>query len=218
MNFLKLVTVRHGLRCVLRNNSAIRSQLAESSVPTLLVAGHRTIHVAACANFVHIIARHKVCAVSTRASWYGRRYASGQSVDKAAATLVADDPDEQQEKERKRRNQARATRITLMCLGFMAASGVAYAISEWGPPRLDANGNPIEDEFSNEPLVKQYVLRTVDMLTNYNEAFKEPARELLLPDPLQAPYIQPPYTLVIEANGVMMHPDWTYKTGWRFKV
>ncbi|KAJ9576164.1 hypothetical protein L9F63_006986 [Diploptera punctata] len=46
---------------------------------------------------------------------------------------------------------------------------------------------------------------------------REPSREKLLPDPLQYPYVQPPYTLVLEMTDVLVHPDWTYKTGWRFK-
>lgn len=44
-----------------------------------------------------------------------------------------------------------------------------------------------------------------------------PSRKQLLPDPLQPPYYQPPYTLVIEITGVLIHPEWTYETGWRFK-
>ena len=44
----------------------------------------------------------------------------------------------------------------------------------------------------------------------------EPAREVLLPDPLPAPYLQPKYTVVIEMKNVMVNPQWTYKTGYRF--
>lgn len=29
--------------------------------------------------------------------------------------------------------------------------------------------------------------------------------------------MQPKYTLVLEVTDVLVHPDWTYKTGWRFK-
>ncbi|KAH6926002.1 hypothetical protein HPB50_012941 [Hyalomma asiaticum] len=46
---------------------------------------------------------------------------------------------------------------------------------------------------------------------------KDPSRDKLLPDPLTEPYYQPPYTLVLEMTGVLVHPDWTYQTGWRFK-
>lgn len=45
----------------------------------------------------------------------------------------------------------------------------------------------------------------------------EPSREKLLPDVLSDPYYQPPYTLVMEFTDVIVHPDWTYSTGWRFK-
>lgn len=38
---------------------------------------------------------------------------------------------------------------------------------------------------------------------------KEPSREKLLPDPLKEPYHQPPYTVILEMTGVLVHPDWT---------
>lgn len=34
---------------------------------------------------------------------------------------------------------------------------------------------------------------------------------------IKHPYYQPKYTLVLEFTDVLVHPDWTYKTGWRFK-
>lgn len=43
---------------------------------------------------------------------------------------------------------------------------------------------------------------------------KEPSREKLLPDPVPYPY-QQPYTLVLEFKDVLVHPDWSYQTGWR---
>ncbi|XP_070182116.1 mitochondrial import inner membrane translocase subunit TIM50-like isoform X2 [Littorina saxatilis] len=51
----------------------------------------------------------------------------------------------------------------------------------------------------------------------FTKKIKEPSRDKLLPDPLKYPYIQPPYTLVLELTGVLVHPEWTYSTGWRFK-
>lgn len=51
----------------------------------------------------------------------------------------------------------------------------------------------------------------------YSKMVQEPSRDKLLPDPLKYPYIQPPYTLVLELTDVLVHPDWTYETGWRFK-
>ena len=38
-----------------------------------------------------------------------------------------------------------------------------------------------------------------------------------MPEPIQLPYYQPPYTLVIELTGVLLHPEWTFSTGWRYK-
>ncbi|XP_033730490.1 mitochondrial import inner membrane translocase subunit TIM50-like, partial [Pecten maximus] len=49
------------------------------------------------------------------------------------------------------------------------------------------------------------------------QRYINPSREQLLPEPLQPPYYQPPYTLVMEITGVLLHPEWTYETGWRFK-
>ena len=36
----------------------------------------------------------------------------------------------------------------------------------------------------------------------------EPSSESLLPDPLPEPYIQPPYTLVLEMTDVLVHPEY----------
>ncbi|GAA57102.1 mitochondrial import inner membrane translocase subunit TIM50 [Clonorchis sinensis] len=49
------------------------------------------------------------------------------------------------------------------------------------------------------------------------QSIKDPISEKLLPDPVQPPYYQPPYTLVLELNGILVHPDWKFRTGWRFK-
>ena len=38
---------------------------------------------------------------------------------------------------------------------------------------------------------------------------RDPSRDKLLPDPLKEPYYQPPYTLILEMTGVLVHPDWT---------
>lgn len=37
---------------------------------------------------------------------------------------------------------------------------------------------------------------------------RAPTSEKLLPDPLVAPYIQPPYTLVLELSGLLLKPEW----------
>ena len=40
------------------------------------------------------------------------------------------------------------------------------------------------------------------------QAFVEPSSEVLLPDPLPEPYIQPKYTLVLELTDVLVHPEY----------
>jgi hypothetical protein len=41
------------------------------------------------------------------------------------------------------------------------------------------------------------------------QMIQDPSSEKLLPDPLKEPWYQPPYTLVLEMTGVLVHPDWT---------
>ena len=38
--------------------------------------------------------------------------------------------------------------------------------------------------------------------------FAEPSSKMLLPEPLQEPYYQPPYTLVLELKDVLVHPEY----------
>lgn len=130
---------------------------------------------------------------------------------------AADEAKEKEEREKSRQSQVKATRISLMALGTLFLGFGGFAVSEWGPPRRDENGQPVPDKFSELPTMKQYLLRTWSTLWNWKTSLEEPVREKLLPDPLTAPYIQPPYTLIIEMNGILTHPEWSYKTGWRFK-
>lgn len=92
-----------------------------------------------------------------------------------------------------------------------------WTVVDLGAPERDAEGKIIEDEFSILPLPKQYLKRMWRSITYYQKIIQEPSRDKLLPDPLKPPYYQPKYTLVLEMKDVLVHPDWTYKTGWRFK-
>ncbi|KAK4475234.1 hypothetical protein MN116_002310 [Schistosoma mekongi] len=104
--------------------------------------------------------------------------------------------------------------ITLSCSGLF---GFGFALATWGPPRKDDNGIEIEDKFSRTPLIWGYICRTWSSLLEFNQSIKDPVSEKLLPDPVQPPYYQPPYTLVMEMTDVLVHPDWKFRTGWRFK-
>ncbi|CAH2049052.1 unnamed protein product, partial [Iphiclides podalirius] len=125
------------------------------------------------------------------------------------------------EKENKEKSEENEKSWRRMKMGFAIFGGAVTVMGgclvvEMGAPRRDDEGNIIEDEFSNLPVVLQYLKRTWKELTFYEKMIKEPSREKLLPDPLPPPY-QPTYTLVLEFTDVLMHPDWSYQTGWRFK-
>ncbi|XP_068622602.1 mitochondrial import inner membrane translocase subunit TIM50-C [Battus philenor] len=143
------------------------------------------------------------------------------------AVLNADDAQEIKkeqekfEKENKEKSEENQKSWKRMKIGFAVFGGAMTVLGgclvvEMGAPRRDDDGNIIEDEFTNMPIVLQYLKRTWKELTFFEKMIKEPSREKLLPDPLPPPY-QPTYTLVLEFTDVLMHPDWSYQTGWRFK-
>ncbi|XP_055843455.1 mitochondrial import inner membrane translocase subunit TIM50-C-like [Episyrphus balteatus] len=135
--------------------------------------------------------------------------------------------DEETIRERKRKEEEEEAKENekawkQMKFGFAAFGASAIAMGVWGvyefgKPEIDMEGNVIEDEFSKEPAVQQYLKRMWKSMNYYQKMIQEPSRDKLLPDPLKYPYIQPPYTLVLEMKDVLVHPDWTYQTGWRFK-
>ncbi|ELU04538.1 hypothetical protein CAPTEDRAFT_220287 [Capitella teleta] len=103
-----------------------------------------------------------------------------------------------------------------MTLSFLSAGGYLY-LYVWGPPAKDGDGNEIVDQYSHLPWWKAYLKRTLSEAHFFKKMIQEPSSKQLLPDPLQEPWYQPPYTLVLELTGVLLHPDWTLNTGWRFK-
>ncbi|XP_069765503.1 mitochondrial import inner membrane translocase subunit TIM50 isoform X1 [Narcine bancroftii] len=83
--------------------------------------------------------------------------------------------------------------------------------------RLQSKGTEIPDEFDNDPPVVQQLRRTYRYFKDYRQMIIEPTSQKLLPDPLKEPYYQPPYTVVFELTDVLLHPEWSLVTGWRFK-
>jgi len=73
------------------------------------------------------------------------------------------------------------------------------------------------DPYGNENTVLAYLYRSRDTLQNIKDSVAEPSSELLLPGPLPEPYIQPPYTLVIEPMDVLMHAEYDRQKGWRYR-
>ncbi|SPP86914.1 mitochondrial import inner membrane translocase subunit TIM50-C [Drosophila guanche] len=139
---------------------------------------------------------------------------------------TAPETNKSEEEERKKREEEETKENERawkrMKLGFAVFGGGAivggfWALYEFGKPDVDPNGQTIEDEFTHKPLIQQYFQRMWKSLHYYQKMIQEPSRDKLLPDPLQHPYVQPKYTLVLEMKDVLVHPDWTYQTGWRFK-
>uniref|UniRef100_A0AAA9TKF5 Mitochondrial import inner membrane translocase subunit TIM50 n=2 Tax=Bos TaxID=9903 RepID=A0AAA9TKF5_BOVIN len=83
-----------------------------------------------------------------------------------------------------------AKKVALWLAGLLGAGGTVSVIYIFGNNAVDENG------------AKMII---------------EPTSPCLLPDPLREPYYQPPYTLVLELTGVLLHPEWSLATGWRFK-
>ncbi|XP_053124138.1 mitochondrial import inner membrane translocase subunit TIM50 [Hemicordylus capensis] len=124
--------------------------------------------------------------------------------------------DEQQEKKRKE-NTAYAKKMVLRIAGLMGASSGIAVIYIFGSNSVDEHGVKIPDEFDNDPVVIQQFRRAYKYFKDYRQMIIEPTSPKLLPDPLKEPYYQPPYTLVIELTDVLLHPEWSLVTGWRFK-
>lgn len=86
--------------------------------------------------------------------------------------------------------------------------GAPLLIHEFGPPKVDDFGNELDDEFSQYPKPLAYMRRAMSEIRSKKEEVVEPYSEKLLPDPLQEPYYQPPYTLVIELFDVLLRPTY----------
>ncbi|KAJ7351723.1 Mitochondrial import inner membrane translocase subunit TIM50 [Desmophyllum pertusum] len=96
------------------------------------------------------------------------------------------------------------------CVGMVAGAVVYVGWPESGPDYT-------EDPYKNEPVPMQYMYRARDKIWDFYEMFAQPSSKMLLPEPLQEPYFQPPYTLVLELKDVLVHPEYDRKSGWRFR-
>ena len=110
-----------------------------------------------------------------------------------------------------------AWKLGLLSLGGFGISLGGFLLFTWGSPARDEHNIEIVDEFTSLPKWKAYPKRALLQMKFYHKMIQEPFSRKLLPDPLKEPYYQPPYTLVIELTGVLVHPVWSLSTGWRFK-
>uniref|UniRef100_A0A6A7FTY4 Mitochondrial import inner membrane translocase subunit TIM50 n=2 Tax=Hirondellea gigas TaxID=1518452 RepID=A0A6A7FTY4_9CRUS len=151
---------------------------------------------------------------------------AGQIAQDILASKIKEDAQknvaEESEAEEKRKkdeqeNAKRALKFSFYSVAVMVIGVGGSLLYRWGSPPVDEEGFPLDDEFSHLPTLMQYMKRTHREFRVMNRIIQEPSREQLLPDPLSGQYIQPPYTLVLELKDVLVHPEWTYQTGWRFK-
>ncbi|XP_076002087.1 mitochondrial import inner membrane translocase subunit TIM50 [Genypterus blacodes] len=124
---------------------------------------------------------------------------------------------EQAEDKKQKENTAYAKKMVLRLAGLMGVGGAVGIVYLFGTNSVDEQGNLIPDEFDRAPPVLQQLKRTYKYFKDYRQMIIEPTSPKLLPDPLKEPYYQPPYTLVLELTDVLLHPEWSLSTGWRFK-
>ncbi|XP_054867991.1 mitochondrial import inner membrane translocase subunit TIM50 [Amphiprion ocellaris] len=124
---------------------------------------------------------------------------------------------EQTEDKKQKENTAYAKKMVLRLAGLMGVGGAVGIVYIFGTNSVDEQGNMIPDEFDRDPPVLQQLKRTYKYFQDYRQMIIEPTSPKLLPDPLKEPYYQPPYTLVLELTDVLLHPEWSLSTGWRFK-
>lgn len=125
--------------------------------------------------------------------------------------------DEKRSKEERKKRMARIQKWAMRITGGMLVGASLLTLYELGQPQLDEHGKSISDEFEKDFVVWAYLQRAYREMNTYRTMIAEPSAEKLLPDPLKEPYYQPPYTLVLEMKDVLVHPEWTYANGWRFK-
>lgn len=125
--------------------------------------------------------------------------------------------DDQREDKKQKENMAYAKKVVLRLAGLMGLGGAIGVVYIFGSNSVDDHGNKIADEFDNDGPILQQLKRTFKYFKDYRQMIIEPTSPKLLPDPLKEPYYQPPYTLVLELTDVLLHPEWSLATGWRFK-
>lgn len=118
----------------------------------------------------------------------------------------------------RKRGSWKTLNTVLPVLALMTSTSIGVSLLFiLGAPEVDADGKVIKDDLTDEPTLKQYLMRAYREMKFYFKLLQRPQREKLLPDRLDPPYNQPKYTLVLELTDVLVHPEWTYSVGWKYK-
>uniref|UniRef100_A0A673YBC4 Mitochondrial import inner membrane translocase subunit TIM50 n=1 Tax=Salmo trutta TaxID=8032 RepID=A0A673YBC4_SALTR len=127
---------------------------------------------------------------------------------------------DQGEDKKQKENTAYAKKMVMRLAGLMGIGGAVGMVYVFGSNSVDEQGNtltfPLVFSLTDAPVIQQ-LRRTFKYFQDYRQMIIEPTSPKLLPDPLREPYYQPPYTLVLELTDVLLHPEWSLATGWRFK-
>lgn len=115
---------------------------------------------------------------------------------------------------KKKEKQAKLTEAQQYMLGGLAVTLLGAGVWYLGQPDPDSTK---KDPYADDYAGIAHLCRARDSLWDVWEAIAEPSQDLLLPGPLPAPYMQPPYTLVIELEDVLIHSEHDPLRGWRYR-
>ena len=88
-------------------------------------------------------------------------------------------------------------KYSYIALGVLMGGSLVGNAILFSLPDKDEQGNNIEDEFSSLPFPSQFYNRLKNKIFSTKKAIEEPFSDKLLPDPLEPPYYQPKYTVVL---------------------
>jgi len=125
--------------------------------------------------------------------------------------------EEKEEEKEKRKEMPRWQKRLYLGFGVTMGGLIVGNAVLFSLPDRDERGNNIEDEFSDLSFPSQHYSRLKNKIFTTKKAIEEPFSNRLLPDPLEPPYFQPKYTVVLEMTGLLVNSDWTHKHGWRFQ-
>ncbi|XP_050437936.1 mitochondrial import inner membrane translocase subunit TIM50-C-like [Adelges cooleyi] len=98
-----------------------------------------------------------------------------------------------------------------------------FIVHKLTKPQMDSRGYGDDDLIINVNKDDPFIIQTYEKLCFriqfYHKMLTTPLTvpDKLLPDPLPDYYEKPQYTLVFEMIDLLVHPEWSYSTGWKFK-
>ncbi|XP_060834055.1 mitochondrial import inner membrane translocase subunit TIM50-C-like isoform X1 [Rhopalosiphum padi] len=112
------------------------------------------------------------------------------------------------------------SRLTQLLVKSLKIASMAFGVSLLafgGYLLVFEDDDLVQKENKNIPLIIKIYERICFRIEFYHKLFTIPATNKLLPDSLPDYYDKPQYTLVLEITDLLVHPEWSYSTGWRFK-